>query len=424
MKNIAACKLIGLGLLLSAGFTIHPVKLRPMVNELPHAYSFIKYDQNRLITANPDAMRHFYLSLDSLLNGYRKKINIVHLGDSHVQADVFPGKIREHFQLDTLIGNGGRGFVFPYSAVRTNNPVNLRVSYTGLWEGCRNVQRDRFCDWGLAGITATTADPGATFTLNPNTNPALTYPISTVKVFYNTQNSASFGVRLITDGDNIVSRRTDARGFVEFVLKSPLDKVMIGLEKTDISQTNFTLQGVAVENDFTGVQYHSLGVNGAEVTSFLRNPHLEQNLAVLKADLIVLSLGTNDAYMLYFDEQGFKRNYGTLLQRIKKAAPQASILFTTPGDCYRSRRYTNYNNAKAVKQIRQLAEETDCAVWNFYDVMGGLRSINKWHLSGLAAKDRIHLNGKGYQLQGDLLYEAMMNDFGTYSAQHSKLTKQ
>jgi lysophospholipase L1-like esterase len=135
---------------------------------------------------------------------------------------------------------------------------------------------------------------------------------------------------------------------------------------------------------------------------------------------VIVSLGTNDAYMAEFDEKAFKRNFGTLIQRMKRALPRASILLTTPGDSYLARKYTNYNNTKATLQILELAEETGCGVWNFYEVMGGLRSVNQWYAHGLATKDKIHLTRKGYHLQGDLLFEALKLDFTNFTARQSK----
>jgi lysophospholipase L1-like esterase len=334
---------------------------------------------------------------------------------------MFSGKVREHFYKDSLTGNAGRGFVFPYSAVRTNNPVNIKVAYTGQWTGCRNVEKSKSCNWGLSGITATTSDSSATFTINPNTNPEYIYPVSRVKIFYDVANTSFFKVKLLTEEDRIISAKISNKGFAEFLLKAPLDQITVAFEKSDSSQTRFTLQGVSLESDSRGMQYHAVGINGAEVASFLRNT-LEPNMQVLNPDLVIISLGTNDAYMADFDEKAFKRNYGTLIQRIKKASPKASILLTTPGDCYRDRKYTNYNNAKATEQIMDLAEETGCGVWNFYEVMGGLRSINQWHANGLASKDKIHLTKKGYTLQGDLLYEALKNDYLKYMSKHSKIT--
>jgi lysophospholipase L1-like esterase len=366
-------------------------------------------------------MRYFHLSLDSLSKGYRRRVNVVHIGDSHIQADMFSGKVREHFYKDSLIGNGGRGFVFPYSAVRTNNPVNIKVSYTGQWTGCRNVEKSKTCNWGLSGITAATTDSSATFTINPNTNPEYIYPVSRVRIFYDVADPTFFTVKLLAEEGRVVSRQIHPKGFAEFILKAPLDQITVAFEKNKPTQTGFTLQGVTLESESRGMQYHAIGINGAEVTSFLRNT-LEPQLEMLNPDLVIISLGTNDAYFDEFDEKAFKRNYGTLIQRIKKASPKASILLTTPGDCYRARKYVNYNNVKATKQIMELAEETGCVVWNFYEIMGGLRSINQWYTHGMATKDKIHLTKKGYSLQGDLLYEALKNDYLKYTAKHSKLT--
>jgi len=363
-------------------------------------------------------MRYFYASVDSLANGAKRKVNVVHIGDSHVQADMFPGKVRESFHLDAALGNGGRGFTFPYAAARTNSPINLKVSYTGTWTGCRNIDRTQTCEWGLAGITATTHDPAATFTIDPNLNATLglTYPVTRVKVFYDVRNAAQFGVNLLNGGEG-VTRHLDQRGFVEFRLPAAVDRVVIGLEKSSPGQSAFTLQGVTLENDQPGVQYHSVGINGAEVGSFLRSPHFEAQLALLQPDLVIVSLGANDAFPTSFDPATFKRGYGTLIQRIKRAAPSASLLLTGPGDCYRGRKYANLNNAKAAKQLLELAEETGSGFWNFYEVMGGLRSIQQWYAGGLAAADKIHLTRKGYTLQGTLLYEALMNDYYSYSTE-------
>jgi len=55
-----------------------------------------------------------------------RKLNIVHIGDSHIQADVMPNVMRQ--RLQESFGNAGLGLVFPYSLVRTNGGRN--VSFT------------------------------------------------------------------------------------------------------------------------------------------------------------------------------------------------------------------------------------------------------------------------------------------------------
>ena len=393
------------------GLPADTVKHQTVGEKLPklaREYSFVKYSLNKIEAEDSLAMAPFYRALDSLQNGTRRKVNVVHIGDSHIQADIFSGRMRSLLQNSEAFGNGGRGLVFPYPLARTNNPWNYKVTSSGVWSGFKNVQYAENCNWGLAGIVAETSDSSATFSIQNNS-----VPVSKVRVFYPVQDLTQFSVSVQAAGVVYQPLRIDMLGFAEFVFAEEVTEVQVLLQKKFTRQKHFTLQGISLENERPGVVYSSLGVNGAEVISFLRSSNaFENNLTALNPDLIIISLGTNDAYGKNFNPEKFKQNYGTLLQRIRKAAPRASVLLTTPGDNYRQRKYPNYHNVKATAKIYELAEETGCAVWNFYHVMGGLRSVVKWQLNGLAAKDKVHLTGKGYRLQGDLLFEALMKGYG------------
>ena len=60
------------------------------------------------------------------------KINIVHIGDSHIQADLFyQQKFWNLFQQS--YGNAGFGFTFPYSVAKTNNSAPIRYSASGIF---------------------------------------------------------------------------------------------------------------------------------------------------------------------------------------------------------------------------------------------------------------------------------------------------
>jgi hypothetical protein len=48
--------------------------------------------------------------------------------------------------------------------------------------------------------------------------------------------------------------------------------------------------------------------------------------------------------------------------------------------------------------------------------MGGSGVINKWALKGLTSKDKLHLSRKGYEIQGSLLYAAIMNAYYDFKA--------
>ena len=59
----------------------------------------------------------------------------------------------------------------------------------------------------------------------------------------------------------------------------------------------------------------------------------------------------------------------------------------------------------------ELAKKYDAAVWDQFDVMGGLHSMRDWEKAGLAKKDKVHFTNEGYQLLGDLLYNALIKDY-------------
>lgn len=383
---------------------------------LERKYSnFIRYDRNVIESPYPgNTLLHFYRKTESLINREQEKLSIVHIGDSHIQADYFSNQIRQHFNDETLLGNGGRGYVFPCSMAASHNPYTLAASYTGRWSGCQNIQASRTCSWGLGGMTASTRDSTATFTVDPNSRTQHKYPITRVKVYYDVQDVRSYSVKLVTPQGLVLPQRINALGYAEFFLPEPTEKVTFRLYREYLNQNTFTLQGISFENDNPGVQYHSVGVNSATVSSFLRSPKLENHLTSLNPDLIIVSLGTNDAYTLRFDANKYKLNMAMLLQRIKHAVPYASIILTTPGDCALRNGRSNPSNLAARSKIYELAEEANCAVWDLFNIMGGKGSVHKWFAQKMTARDRVHFSKKGYQLQGDLLYDALILDYANY----------
>ena len=61
--------------------------------------------------------------------------------------------------------------------------------------------------------------------------------------------------------------------------------------------------------------------------------------------------------------------------------------------------------------IVSLAKGRGLAYWDFYEIMGGEKSIIAWHSDSLAARDRIHLSPKGYRLKAELFYIALLKAF-------------
>ncbi len=368
-------------------------------------YGFVNYSENRIQTFNRSALAHVFEKMRRLEDEGDEKVHILQIGDSHIQADIFSGKVRENFVEDARFPMAGRGLVFPYSAARTNNPYNYSARYSGYWEGLRSVKSRHYSRWGVSGISLETTDAAATIRINPDLNGA-SYQTRRIKVLHPGLEGKSFVPEVVAGPGNAVTSLLQRDGVTEYVLLTPQKTVEIKLKKQQ-GQDRFTLQGIMLDNMQPGILYSAVGVNSADVDSYLRCTDLEQNIALVKPDLVVISLGTNDAYMYAFDARRFRQNLAKLVLKIKRAFPQTNVLLTTPADNFRRRRYPNKNNEEARQQMLALAQELDLAVWDFYSVMGGFQSITDWYSSGLAQRDRLHFTSKGYQLQGQLFYIAL-----------------
>ena len=83
-------------------------------------YDFIDTSLNTIQFPKGNAsFEPFFKKLDTLVFENRGKVRILHIGGSHLQADVISGRIREHMIKEYPGASAGRGFVFPYSAARS-----------------------------------------------------------------------------------------------------------------------------------------------------------------------------------------------------------------------------------------------------------------------------------------------------------------
>ncbi|MCU0449210.1 MAG: GDSL-type esterase/lipase family protein [Bernardetiaceae bacterium] len=375
-------------------------------------YGFINYPQNQIYQPEGRSMGQFFGALRELETGRKRKVNIVHIGDSHIQADHFSGRLRQLLQDYPKFGNGGRGFLFPYTAANTNNPDNYSVTYTGIWEGAKSIKKSVYSRWGLAAVNAITRDPRSTITINPNRHDSVVYGITKVKIFYPVFDKSSFNVSLVVNPRDLVSSYLSREGFIEYEFSRPQDRITLQFSRSDYRQNQFILQGISLENEDAGIVYSAVGINGAEVNTYFRCEDFERHLRALKPDLVVVSLGTNDAHG-HFDSELFKSNCRFMVSQVRRAAPKASVLFTTPGDDYLYGRH-NANIPQARARLYEVADELGTGIWDFFEVMGGPKSINSWVGSSLAHTDRVHLSIRGYRLQGELFFDALMLGYKRY----------
>lgn len=129
-------------------------------------YDFIDSTLNIIqFPGGKQSFEPFYQKMDSLVFENKGQVRIMHIGGSHIQADVISGRIRERLVKEYPGSSAGRGFVFPYSAARTNTPSSYGSQYKGIWDMSKNVLREVKKPLGLLGIAVSTSDPRAEFSL-------------------------------------------------------------------------------------------------------------------------------------------------------------------------------------------------------------------------------------------------------------------
>jgi len=364
----------------------------------------------------------FFEKLHKTLATGSGQVNILHLGSSHVQAGFFSNRIRCDLEAINDKYRNTRGFTFPYPVAKTNNPTDYKVSYKGKWESERNVQRNKILPLGVAGIAVVTEDPSAEITIDFGTNEyGRGRPFDRLLLIGNSPDGDEY-VLPILKIDELTYLRGDydaLRHVYQYILPENSEQFTVQFLQSDDKPHRFILNGFIPENNAAGAVYHAIGVNGSLLSSWLECDNFETELQLIKPDLVIFGIGINDASGRTLSESDFMYKYNSLIERIKRVSPDCAVIFITNNDSYRrvSRRRTtlNRNGVTARKAFFKLAEENRAGVWDLFQVMGGLNSIQKWVKAGLAKRDKVHFTSEGYYLLGDLFSEAMINYYRQYN---------
>jgi hypothetical protein len=352
----------------------------------------------------------YFAKMKALMLKGPGQIQVLHIGGSHIQADIYSNRMRNHLSNFMPHLMSSRGLIFPYTIAKTNNPRNYKVSYNGKWTSVRNVNKSLDNPLGISGISVSTKDTNADIKIQFDVPRETPHEFKRLKVLHNTD-SLSFDLRWLSDDSVIISKHSD---YTEILFDNYQTEVKIGFHKADSIQNRFELHGLILETERPGFIYNSVGVNGASTWSYLKCEKFGEHVMMLKPDLVFFGIGINDAHDPSFSEQSYFANYEKLMAHFKAANPNVLFVFITNNDSYAYNKKLN-TNAEAVRKVMfALAKKHEGAVWDLFNIMGGLTSSTQWRDAGLMAKDRIHFSGEGYNLLGDLLFNALMDSFEDY----------
>jgi len=389
----------------------------PRYDSLRLLYPFLKLRENR-ITGDEASLMPFYRKLERIGNGSKEQAVIVHIGDSHVQPGIFTKPLRDYLQA--TFGNAGYGMMFPYRLAKSNGPSGYISHADTPWIAGRNATLKRPLPTGISGFTLWSTSSTASFTLEFTMPLIMNKDTIRLIIFHESRDSCYF-LSLSNDLTGHLYPVLDSSWTFRttFLIDDLPQKVRIRAVRTREMQSSATFYGMSLESADPGVIVHTIGVNGAMFTSYLESEHFIGQLAMLHPDLLIFSLGTNEAFDVKAYSSGkLLADVDTLVHRIRQTGNQAAILLTTPPGiykAYRKKRRTHYKPnplADSVSNVlRQYAASNGVALWDWYTIMGGKEAMSKWKAKKLTDRRYIHFSGKGYGIQGVLLREAIFESY-------------
>ena len=391
--------------------------------------SFIRQNHNHIIFNGADwsPLRQAFASAAT------RPVSIVHIGDSHVQADINTGTTRDLLQYD--FGNAGRGIIAPLKMSGTNQPSDYTFSSSDRWNAVKLMSRTWDRPVGFTGTSIHPAMQSSQITVGTSESDDYD-PFSTVTIFHGGKMTIDNVVNSL--GGKVHFRSIPSRDYTQIIMASQETKVTVSFS----SKGDLTIYGVSLGGGPPGVFYHAIGNNGATYATYNRIGNVGPGIAALQPELVIISLGTNEAFGR-LDTSTFRSTIDRLVQNIRTSNPAAQVLLVTPMECQRSTYKTvskkvrtkgrrtksgkrrkggtrtvkskvksyqrNANILPLRNEILNYGRENGVAVLDWYEVAGGAGASDVWINNGLFAKDRVHHSYKGYHLQGRLLYDALID---------------
>ncbi len=381
-----------------------PLEIRKDANKIIDSNKSLDIFYNKLYQLNQPAVRN---------NANPSVVSILHIGDSHVQAGFLTVTIMN--RLQARFGSAGRGLIFPLKLARTNEPFDYDILSESKWDKTLVVQRTQALPLGLGGLSIKTDDEQFSFEIRSSAREKIDHSFNKITIFHHEKAPELY----VTDPAIKSQHQPSPYPFASVIrLDHNVNSLVLSTGQQINKVDSAIYYGFSLENGKSGLLYHSVGINGAQFRHYGSVQNFAQQISILKPELFIFSLGTNEAFRGRLNERSLFNEIDAIIDPIRKANPRALLLIMTPPDCLTANadksRESNPNIAIVRKVLIRYAEEKGCAYWDLYSILGGNGSANKLYEAGYLSKDGVHFLKGGYNMLGDLFYDALIRNYTDY----------
>ncbi len=422
---------------------------------------------------NASALNPFFEKLVALDTFHDRKLNIVHIGDSHIQADVMTNLMR--VRLQEVFGNAGLGLVFPYSLIKTNGGKNVTFSSNISWNAEKNSDLSGITGYALSTnkknfvielnlknkdytfntlkiitpdnqrLFELATNVGKVTPLKPSAPKSVSHKVTKGETLYSISKKYHSTIAQVQKANKLKSNKIRIGQVLHIPTKqlasAPDTKVDMSnatilnanalysyyaydsLEVSDkiyltpnAESSSFTLNGIVLENNNNGIIYHTIGVNGAHFSDYNKSSRFFEQIKALSPDLIVISLGTNETFGKLSAER-YDAEVTKFIEAIRNSYGQCPILLTTPPPSLYKKKNPNPLCMEYANTLIDNSIKENYSVFDLYRALGGNEAMTRFIQEKLIAGDRVHYTRDGYLEQGSLFYDAFMSNYQNYKQQ-------
>jgi peptidoglycan-binding lysM len=422
---------------------------------------------------NASALNPFFEKLVALDTFHDRKLNIVHIGDSHIQADVMTNLMR--VRLQEVFGNAGLGLVFPYSLIKTNGGKNVTFSSNISWNAEKNSDLSGITGYALSTnkknfvielnlknkdytfntlkiitpdnqrLFELATNVGKVTPLKPSAPKSISHKVTKGETLYSISKKYHSTIAQVQKANKLKSNKIRIGQVLHIPTKqlasAPDTKVDMSnatilnanalysyyaydsLEVSDkiyltpnAESSSFTLNGIVLENNNNGIIYHTIGVNGAHFSDYNKSSRFFEQIKALSPDLIVISLGTNETFGRMSAER-YDAEVTKFIEAIRNSYGQCPILLTTPPPSLYKKKNPNPLCMEYANTLIDNSIKENYSVFDLYRALGGNEAMTRFIQEKLIAGDRVHYTRDGYLEQGSLFYDAFMSNYQNYKQQ-------